>query len=337
MQLTFFKTSKGLLVTLVIVVQLLIVIYLGFKIYQQKTKVLGTEVIIPIEKESLIFNPDSDLEFFYEPKPNTIDNNNPWVPYKAIYTINSDSLNERLDYALEKPEKTFRIITLGDSYTYGLYVDTENNFSERLEDILNKTPPCGEYSRFEVINLGIGGYDIQYASERYRLRGQKYSPDLVIWFIKNDDMIQINEIMLPEEKIIAKELKESGDFDKLVEKGEFYPSWNRAVRRMIDQYGKDSLLELSVRFLEEFPKSYPNPLLIITFPSTKDDYKEVLEQFAASQSNIFFHDEIPEIFGIEGAAFPNDGHPTVLGHDLIAKNLFEYLTEENSILCSPYK
>ena len=317
--------------------QLVVIAFLGIKIYRQ-TNILGTQVSVsPIEKESLTFNPNSELEYFYEPNTNNLDVVNSWIPYKATYTINSDSLNERFDYTPEKPDRTFRIITIGDSFTYGMYVDTKYNYSEQLENLLNNTLSCKEYDKFEVINLGVGGYDIQYSSERYKIRGQKYNPDFLIWLIENNDLFQVNEILLPEEKIIGEELRKSGEFDRLVEKGEFYPSWNRAAQKALDMYGKDALLDIQIRFLEEFRKSYATPLLIITFPSTKNDYREALGQFAISQSNVFFHDEIPEIYEIKDAIFPNDGHPTILGHDLIAKNLFEYLIKENSILCSPYK
>ena len=333
MRLAITKNQKPFIIAIIVIVQLLIVSYLGIKIYQQKTNVRGARVFAPIEKKNIIINPDSELQYFYEPEPNTIENVNPWVPYKAIYTINSDSLNERFDYTTKKPDKTFRIVTLGDSYTYGLYVDTENNYSEKLEDMLNNTLSCKEYDKFEVINLGNGGYDIQYASERYKIRGQKYDPDLIVWFIKNDDMIQLNEIMLPEEKIIAEELKETGEFDKLVESGEFYPSWVRAAQGVIDTYGRENLVDIQIDFLNKFRESYTTPLLIITFPSTKDDYKKALKQFVSSQTNVLFHDEVPNIFTLEGASFPNDGHPTILGHNLIAKDLFEYLTKESLIPC----
>ncbi len=332
MQLSKSKKRKCLLFP-VIMIQVAIALYLGIKIYQKQMKVLGTKVYAPIEKESIIVNPDSELQRFYEPAPNTIENVNPWVPYKATYTINSDSLNERFEYSPEKPDRTFRIITLGDSYTYGLYVDTENNYSEKLEDKLNDTLSCNNYDQFEVINLGVGGYDIQYASERYKIRGQKYNPDLIIWFIKNGDMVQLNERMLVEEKIIAAELKKTGEFDKLVKKGNFYPSWSRAMQKVIDTYGRVHLFKTQMNFLENFRDTYVNPLLIITFPSTNGEYKRALEELTASRDNMTFHGNIPDIYNINGASFPNDGHPTILGHTIITDNLFEYLTKEGFISC----
>ena len=314
--------------------QVVAIAFLGIKIYRQ-TNILGTQVSVsPIEKESLTFNPDSELEYFYEPKANSIDDVKTEAPYKAIYTINSDSLNERFDYTPENPYKSFRIVTLGDSFTYGLYVNTEHNYSEQLENLLNDPSSCENNNKFEVINLGMQGYDIQYSSERYKIRGQKYNPDLIIWLIKGDDLIQLNELLLPEKKIIIEKLRATGEFDRLVEKGSYYPSWVRAMQKVVDKYGEDNLLELQIRFLEEFRNTYTTPLLIITFPSIRNDYKEALNQFAVSQSNVFFYDDIPEIFKIKDAMFPNDGHPTILGHNLIAKNLFEYLIKEKLISCS---
>ena len=115
---------------------------------------------------------------------------------KAVYNINSDTFNERFDYEINKDDKTFRIITLGDSFTFGYIVDTKNNWTELLEDKLNQLH-CANFDKIEVINLGVVGYDIQYSVERFKLRGKKYNPDLVLWLLKGDDFQEIKEIVQP--------------------------------------------------------------------------------------------------------------------------------------------
>lgn len=94
-------------------------------------------------------------------------------------------------YSLEKPPKTFRIVVLGDSFTFGQGVKRDETFSKKLELMLNKDSP---EIRFEVINLGFCGLNTvtekEILSERginpdtwapdERYRGLNYQPDLVL-------------------------------------------------------------------------------------------------------------------------------------------------------------
>lgn len=90
-----------------------------------------------------------------------------------------------------------------------MFVNTNENFSEKIEHHLNSKYKCGVINNFEVINLGVGGYDAEYVIERFIRRGIKYNPDLVIWLLNNWNLEKINEF---EEKI-RKELISKGEQD----------------------------------------------------------------------------------------------------------------------------
>ena len=174
--------------------ELIIISILSIRLFLPKSD-FGCCKYFPTQKEHIIFNPTKALKYFYEPKPNTNEvDKADWFPYETIYTINSDSLNERFEYSVNKPKGTYRIITLGDSFTFGQYISTPNNYSELLEEMLNKTLRCRSINRFEVINLGVPGYDIQYSVERFKVRGQKYYPNLVLWLLQDGDFDEITEL-----------------------------------------------------------------------------------------------------------------------------------------------
>jgi lysophospholipase L1-like esterase len=310
----------------IILFQISIIIFLSYKIFLKKQRVLGKAVINPIKKENII-QTDTKLKYFYEPKPNTHEIVNEWVPYKATYTINNDALNERFDYEIEKKENVFRIITLGDSFTYGLYVDTKNNWPERLEDKLNTDLLCKGVNKYEVINLGVHGYDIQYSLNRYINRGSKYNPDLIIWFLKEDDVLQVNEIMLEKEHYYAKEMRETGEFQKLVDKGILYPSWAKAMQDVFNEYGKDQILDIQRSFLKEFDNQYKGKLVVVTFPNEPKDVKNFLRDEVSKNKDAVFFDGLDDIYQDSKLYFPNDGHPTSEGHKVIAENIFDYLKE----------
>jgi len=167
--------KNKLILIWIVLFELVVVAFLAVRIYLNQSKVLGETVSMnPINKDELIFSEEGNLKYFYERKPNSIDSKKQeWLPNNYDYeiTINAESLNERFDYSSDKPQDVFRIITIGDSFTYGKYVNTKENYPERLEDLLNKELKCQNIKRFEVINLGMGGYDIEYSVHRFKIRG----------------------------------------------------------------------------------------------------------------------------------------------------------------------
>lgn len=278
-----------------------------------KTNVLGTAVINPVSKEFITRDTVSDLYYYYEPKPNQKEIVNEWGPYNGTYLINADSFNERFNYQINKNHSTFRIVTLGDSYTYGLYVNTSDNWSEQLEDLMNNT--CKKYKRYEVINLGVHGYDIEYAVERFRLRGQKYTPDYVIWLLKDDDLFQVNEIML---------FNLDEDNQRLDEQ----ESWIRAYKKMIDDYGPDYTLQYQKKIMKEFFTSYSENLAFMTFPRMNKFSVNLISDVFPESSKVSFI-ELEDIYADKSLYYPNDYHPTAQGHTVIAEDALQFFKDNN--------
>jgi lysophospholipase L1-like esterase len=90
--------------------------------------------------------------------------------------LNSDGLRDR-EYSTVKPPNTVRILAVGDSLTYGHSVKAEEAYVKKLEARLNEGAAA---PRYEVINLGVGGYNTLQELEHFRQTGRKYDPDLVI-------------------------------------------------------------------------------------------------------------------------------------------------------------
>lgn len=324
---------KNQLIGLLVFLQITIIAALFLKIYQQYRRNLGALSVNPIKKEYITKNPTTGLRYFYEPKPNTIESVNEWVPYKGIYTINSDALNERFEYPVKKSPKAYRIVTLGDSYTFGLYVDTKDSWPEQLEDRLSQKLKCKNIEKFEVINLGVHGYDIQYSEERYRIRGQKYDPNLVIFLIHGDDFMQVNEFMLEKEREYAKTMRETGEFQRAVSEGNNYPSWTKAIAETYNILGETTILKLQQSFLQDLRAMYKNKLLLTTFSSTINRYKKPLQEFVKQQSGVYLYDNLVDLYRDKELFYAGDGHPTRKGHQKIAENIFGYLIEKKLISC----
>jgi hypothetical protein len=111
----------------------------------------------------------------------------------------------------------------------------------------------------QVLNLGLRGIDIQNMTERFRLRGAKYTPDLVIWLLISRDLSQVRELM--EERvneIYAKE-KRDGTLDLL------YP-WGRpskhAAEELHKKYTHEQIAGMQDGFFTDFLDMYSGNVLL---------------------------------------------------------------------------
>lgn len=84
----------------------------------------------------------------------------------------------------EKPDGTFRVVMLGDSFLEGYSVNREDRVSEQLEKLLAAQDPSRKY---EVIALGTAGYSTDQELIWLESEGVKYDPDVVVTlFYMND-------------------------------------------------------------------------------------------------------------------------------------------------------
>lgn len=233
------------------------------------------------------------------------------------YTINSDALNERFDYDIEKKEGDFRIITIGDSNTFGENVSTENNWTEVLEDRLNKEKICQKVKKYEVINLGVEGYDTTYEVERYKIRGQKYNPDLVIWYIT--DLYRITE------EIKALTEKMNIDEDTNEKKGIFYEAWAKAREKIIEQYGEKGLFNYQMARFKEFREKYykNQPLLFIT------TWQQIEQNIRSS--NTYY--SVIKVWQDQKSLLP-DLHFNDEGHKKFAQEVMNVLNQNQLLPCN---
>lgn len=103
----------------------------------------------------------------------------------TIANVSLDSFGYRdREYALDKPKNTFRIYTIGDSYTYGWLIDDPNgSYPKILEASLSKDLE----KNVEVINAGSPGFTIRDETARFVNEGKFFSPDLVLFGINDDE------------------------------------------------------------------------------------------------------------------------------------------------------
>lgn len=322
------KAAQYSILILFDLILLIIITNLALKIRNLvDDRVKGTQYVNVIRKEDIVINQtNTKLEYFYEPKSNNIELRNPdWLGYKAVNTINSDSLNERYDYSINKIKGVFRIVTMGDSFTFGVHVDTKDNYSEVLEELLNNKLRCEGVDHFDVINLGVSGYDVEYTVERFKKRGIKYNPDLVIWLL-NTWNIKLNEYKLKVEEELSKQGIEN-DKNKVTRVKSAMA--NDIVKK---KYGEDFILNYQKNIFENFEQIYKGKILMITFASSPQKTKENIFQFIKSKSNFLYSENIFDTREHREYSLP-DGHPNKEGHKKIAESIYNYLLDHFLINC----
>lgn len=319
-----------------IVFQLLVISFFCVYIYKKKNSYsINISLTSSGKKEK---SSNSIYKYYYDlPNNITLDGNKPngitipWLNSKVDYSINDDGLNERFNYSLNKPTNICsRIVVLGDSFTFGLYVNTNSNYTEILEDELNAIKASNKY---EVINLGVYGYDINYSIERFRLKGKKYNPDLIIFLLKDDDFIEDNEIEQSIKINLTKTMKQDGSYYK---SNSACPECAKLMEKM-EQYnktfGEEKMLQEKENSIKQIRRYYTGKILFVTFPQINEKYKNILEKLTKSDHNMFLAYITNTIMDNSMNFLPYDYHPNIKGHMTIARDIESYLMRNNILSC----
>jgi lysophospholipase L1-like esterase len=116
----------------------------------------------------------------YEPVQELTDSVRPKLAYQV--RINDLGFRGR-DFPRAKEPGVLRVLCVGDSYTFGEYVNDDETFPAALERKLREAG----HSRVEVINAGVNGYTITDEAAFLREKGFDLQPDaVVLGFVLND-------------------------------------------------------------------------------------------------------------------------------------------------------
>jgi lysophospholipase L1-like esterase len=265
------------------------------------------------------------------------------------------------DFILEKSKNLVRIAMLGDSITQGAFVPLEKTFSKRLEEYLNQRARSQQLlTRYEVMNCGVGGYNLEAEVEVLKEKALLYKPDIVVfnlYFNDNESVPGIdllfvgNYSRLTEQQqfaVVKKYVEDRNSFVRWFEINVLYRSklylflvcrsgfLKAKLSKLRNIHGRnlDDMQGIYRGFKEiaRLQRDYGFKLLIcmhsnLFFRENDNDLK-----FASmAESFNFFHFGMFPYYRNEGMApesfqlkdHPKDVcHPNELGHALIAKAMF---------------
>lgn len=119
-----------------------------------------------------IYQPDPKLYWRLKPNQNCYTK----IGHKPVH-INAQGTRGP-EFTTEKPPGTFRILSLGDSRTFGWGLTDDETYSRRLEYLLQQQ--IGSGRKVEVINAGVNAWSYPQMYVYFRDCGLRYHPDYVI-------------------------------------------------------------------------------------------------------------------------------------------------------------
>jgi GDSL-like lipase/acylhydrolase family protein len=94
--------------------------------------------------------------------------------------------NRGEDVELDKPAGIKRVVVIGDSQAWGYGVGDDETIPVQLARLLNE----GGGARYQVLNLGVGGYGTDQAFLKYLVEGRRYAPDVVVLTVFKNDPVE---------------------------------------------------------------------------------------------------------------------------------------------------
>lgn len=211
----------------------------------------------------------------------------PFLKSKDIFgvkiEINSHGLRDvERSWAKEKGE--YRILGLGDSFTYGSLLELEETFIKQLESLLK-----ADGKRIDVINAGVIGYNLFQSLTYLKQRGIKYHPDLVIYFFWLDDLggpYSLNQI-----KGIYHKLLQSDEFKKTQPSKSYLINFLENASTLIDNKLRFLTEANWLRDIEHRKESFLNTYTInyITGKHDLEPFKKHLLELKDVTQNINSH------------------------------------------------
>ena len=305
-----------------------LLLYWFYQLRFPSAKVLGDQSVAVINKENVITSAASRFKYYTELRPNSTDYDHPsWLPYQATYTFNSDGINDTSNYTIEKPVNTYRIIALGDSFTFGHYVNTVDSWPEQLETMLTLNGNLCSGKKIEVLNLGMRGFDIPYIVERYKTIGNKYHPDLIIWMESGSGYFRNIELMQPLIEECNQNLRLSSSSDLNMAKTDYNYCWHEAEYKVEKEYTQEGLVKLLDPYWDDFYRTVdPSLVYYLTFKSNSEnnDLSHILRSWQEQHPQAHYLSLITDLKGNQLLA---DEHPSASGHKKIAQTIYSFLVQ----------
>ncbi|MFH1510424.1 MAG: SGNH/GDSL hydrolase family protein [Candidatus Woesearchaeota archaeon] len=244
----------------------------------------------------------------------------------STITTNSQGFRD-VEHNKGKPANTVRILSLGDSVAFGEGVNLEDTYAKVLERKLNNHST----KKYEVLNFGRFAYGTMDELELLEKKGLDYSPDIVILMMVYNDFqnvgtVQNDNLLLESVRrdTANSSLRLSQWLDRKLTILEYRKSEN-----MYNETDKYNLVKLPLEGIINLCLQHDIHLMVLQYHGHQP-YMDDISNFLATQGIRTIDLQKSKLVTDyrNGEIMLPDGHPTPLGHQIIADILFENLIEE---------
>ena len=123
---------------------------------------------------------EADQELFWALRPNLL------LDFQGVRVV-TNSLGLRSAEIDTKEPNEFRILSLGESTTFGAGVENDETYSALLETYLNQADRTRKY---RVINAGVSAYTSFQSLKYLEFRGLQLRPDMVLFYHEYNDSLR---------------------------------------------------------------------------------------------------------------------------------------------------
>ncbi len=132
------------------------------------------------------------LQFDYQPELGWVNEPRQHARTVGRWSVRINSVGLRgPEYPTPKPAGLFRVLLVGDSFTFGYGVAEDSTYGAQLERLISaRGLPCASV---QIVNGGVNGYNTEQEVAFVRLIGLSLQPDLVIIGFNPNDIMDAAE------------------------------------------------------------------------------------------------------------------------------------------------
>jgi len=264
--------------------------------------------------------PSSYPEIIYELKPDLSG-----YFKMARFETNSQGLRDK-EYSIVRPNNTFRVAVIGDSFTMPAGVNLEMAYHTLLEEKFNQEQ---KDVSFEFINFGVGGYNLRQYLGVIQYKALKYDPQLIlIGFCPSNDHL------VPPDKLFQKQFKpnrktypffESFLIKQALSRVNFKKGENFYKRQhKQEQYMKRIFSKIATISKE---KNIP---VVVAYLSYRQAPRTQLIKRIVTEKGFHFIDVTPSFHGtnvLDYRIYAIDSHPNGKANKIFADTIYNYLKD----------
>ena len=169
------RVAKRLVFSLIPLVVLCLIVELFFRFSGLAKSPISSQMLPGERAEIYRFDP----HLFWTLKPNQV------RMFQQV-TVITNSHGLRSEEIGDRQPNEYRILSLGESTTFGAGVENRETYSALLQQYLNR---AYKTDRFKVINAGVSAYTSFQSLMYLKTEGLKLKPDMVVFYHETNDYL----------------------------------------------------------------------------------------------------------------------------------------------------